>query len=362
MTSALDIPVDFEVSWLAGSGLPRERGRALLRLLRQLARSGSLREAAAAAGVPYRSAWDILTHAEGALGAPLAEMRRGSRARLSSFGQKLVAAEERVQQALADPLRSLAAELNLELADTAPTKRPRLRLYGSHDLALAQLAESCGGAFELLLEFRGGDESIAALSRGECDVAGFHVADALPRAAAAAAALGKWLDPRRHGLARFVTREQGLIVRPGSRIKSVNDLTRPGVRFVHRHDVGNPAATISNGSSVAVAVAEGRADAAFGLRAEAARFKLGFVPLAVERYFFAFARSSERGGRLQALFRILKGQDFQTRVRRLAGYDAAHSGRRESIDHALSWLRQSPRGRAKRREAARGVQAAMGQP
>ena len=102
------------------------------------------------------------------------------------------------------------------------------------------------------------------------------------------AALGRWLDPRKHTLIHFVAREQGLIARPGSRIRGVHDLARPGVRFINRQ----------MNVSVAAAVADGRADAGFGLRAEATRLKLAFVPLAVERYFFACAKSALRGAAL----------------------------------------------------------------
>jgi molybdate-binding protein len=129
-----------------------------------------------------------------------------------------------------------------------------------------------------------------------------------------------------------VTRQQGLIARPGSRIRGVHDLTRPGVRFINRHmDV-----------SVAQAVAEGRADAGFGLRAEATRFKLAFVPLAMERYFFACARSALRGAALKALLDVLRSPRFAAGVKRLPGYDATHSAVLEPLDAALTWV-QKPR-------------------
>ena len=38
--------IDFDHAWLAGRDFSRERGRTLLRLLAELAQSGSLREAA----------------------------------------------------------------------------------------------------------------------------------------------------------------------------------------------------------------------------------------------------------------------------------------------------------------------------
>jgi len=324
--------VEFDHAWLAGRELPRERGRALLRLLAALAEAESLREAARQAGLSYRSAWGALADGARLFGAPLADMQRGRRARLSALGRRVLEADERVRGALGAHFERLRAEIPALLADALPGAQPRLVLHASHDLALAELAPLCRGTLDLEVVFRGADDCLAALARGECDVAGFHVADALPRAAAAAAALGRWLDPRKHTLLHFVTREQGLIARPGARIRGLHDLARPGVRFIHRQSRG------ADTPSVAEAVAAGRADAGFGLRADATRHRLAFTPLATERYFFACARAALRGAALKALLETLKGSAFAARVGRLPGYDASKSGRREALDAALTWV------------------------
>ena len=121
--------------------------------------------------------------------------------------------------------------------------------------------------------------------------------------------------------------------RPGSRIRGVHDLARPGVRFINRHmDV-----------SVAAAVADGRADAGFGLRAEATRLKLAFVPLAVERYFFACAKSALRGAALKALLDALRSARFTSSVKSLPGYDSAQSAELEPLDAALTWVERTRR-------------------
>ena len=322
--------IAFDHAWLAGKDFPRERGRALLRLLEALSRTASLRAAAKAADLSYRSAWGVLGEAARLFGAPLVEMQRGRPARLSALGLRVLAADERVRAGLGEHFERLRAEIPPLLAEALPGARARLILQASHDLALETLRELCRSALELEIIIGGADEALAALGRGECDLAGFHVADALPRAAAAAAALGRWLDPRKHTLIHFVTRQQGLIARPGSRIRGVHDLARPGVRFINRHmDV-----------SVAQAVAEGRADAGFGLRAEATRFKLAFVPLAMERYFFACAKSALRGAALKALLDALRSPRFAASVKQLPGYDATHSAVLEPLDAALTWVHQ----------------------
>lgn len=331
--------VEFDHAWLGGRDLPRERGRLLLRLLGELAQSGSLREAAQRAGVSYRAAWGAMGDGARVFGAPLVDMQRGRRARLSALGLKVLAADARVKGTLGEHFERLRAEIPALLAAALPGARPRLALHASHDLALAALRETCARELDLEIVIRGAEDSLAALARGECDLAGFHVADALPRAAAAAAALGRWLDPRKHTLVHFVTREQGLIARPGTRIRGVHDLARPGVRFIHRQS----RSAEDGESSVAEAVAAGRADAGFGLRADATRHRLAFTPLAVERYFFACAKAALRSAALKALLDALRSSAFATRVARLPGYDASQSGRREALDAALIWVERPRR-------------------
>jgi putative molybdopterin biosynthesis protein len=218
-------------------------------------------------------------------------------------------------------------------------------LHASHDLALPLLAQLGAPRLRLDITFRGADECLAALARGECDLAGFHVADALPRAAAAAAALGRWLDPQKHQLLHFVTREQGIIVRPGVRVRGVRDLARPGLRFLNRPPGVGPHDDVD--LAVAAAVADGRAEAGFGLRAAAARYALEFVPLATERYYLALQRRSFREAPLQLLIASMRSREFLQRAAQLPGYDASSAGTREALSSALAWLKQPrPRKRA----------------
>jgi len=330
----------FDVAWLVGEGLPREHGRDLLRLLGALVRSNSLRDAARTCGLSYRYAWGVIGEGARALGGPLVDMGRGRGARLTLLGRRLLDADQHVREGLDPVFERLRTELRGILAGALPASRGRLRVRASHDLALSELARACAPQLDLEIDIQGAEDCLAGLARGECELAGFHVADALPRAAAAAAALGQWLDPRKHQLVHFVTREQGLIVRPGTRIRSVNDLARPGVRFAGKpphagHSAGN------TDLLVAEEVAAGRADAGFGLRAAAARLRLDFVPLATERYFFAAARRTLRAAPAHALLRTLRSDQFAATVARLPGYDAARAGEHESIAAALSWIARS---------------------
>jgi molybdate transport repressor ModE-like protein len=330
----MTVHTSFDASWLASDALPREHGRDLVRLLAALERSSSLRDAARACGLSYRHAWGLIGEGARAFGGPLVDMSRGRGARLTTLGRRVLDADRHVRDALDPVFERLRGELRGIFAGALPTGRGRLRVRASHDLALSELARACAPQLDLDIDVRGAEDSLAGLARGECELAGFHVADALPRAAAAAAALGQWLDPRKHQLVHFVTREQGLIVRPGTRIRGVNDLARPGVRFA-----GRPPQAGQTDLAVAEEVAAGRADAGFGLRAAAARLRLDFVPLATERYFLAAARRTLRGTPAQMLLRKLRSTEFANAVSRLPGYDPARAGEHESIAAALSWIR-----------------------
>lgn len=345
MTLHIGPDIDLTMRWLAGAGLSPRHGQALLGLLGALARAASLREAAHAAGLSYRHAWGLLGAGARALGAPLVDMQRGRGARLTPYGRKLLEADAHVRTVIDKQLDRLRREVAEMLATAAPGQQSRLSLHASHDLALPLLAQVCAPRLRVEIAFRGADECLAALARGECDLAGFHVADALPRAAAAAAALGRWLDPQKHQLLHFVSREQGIIVRAGVRVRGVGDLARPGLRFLNRPPGGGPHDDVD--LAVAAAVADGRAEAGFGLRAAAARYGLEFVPLATERYYLALQRRTFREAPLQLLLAAMRSREFMQAAAKLPGYDASNAGSREALTAALAWLKQ-PRPRKRR--------------
>lgn len=141
--------------------------------------------------------------------------------------------------------------------------------------------------------------------------------------------------------------EQGLIAAPDSHIRSVHDLARPGVRFIKRQS-GAAGAPRSGESSVGAAVAAGRADAAFGLRADATRYGLDFVPLTVERYFLAFPKATAKAPAFQALLDAVRAREFAQCVARLPGYDGAKAGTRAGLAAALDWVRRRTPKRAAR--------------
>src|SRR5690606_26031205 len=109
------------------------------------------------------------------------------------------------------------------------------RLFASHGLAIASLIEQLAQQGVVLeLRYQNSLDAVAALSQGECDVAGFHVPIGSFQHAAAAA-YRAWLDPRHYVLLQVARRQQGLSVAPGNpkRIQGLADLIRTDVKFVN---------------------------------------------------------------------------------------------------------------------------------
>lgn len=336
-----------EINWRPAGRTSAPLDGRLLPLLAAIRTHATLRAAALEAGLSYRAAWSLLGDAGHAVGTPLVELQRGRGARLTTAGEELVAANARAAARLRE------AQLDIELrprgARAGAAAPHGLAVAASHDLLLDTLCERWAKPAGLIgeLAFKGSLESLSTLARGEAQVAGFHVA--MPLEDAAAAAFRRLLDPRRDALVRFAEREQGLIVQRGNpkRLRSLADVAAKHVRFVNRQRgsgtrllidqllrQSHVAPTAIRGYAseeythlaVAAIVAAGQADAGFGLKAAANRFKLDFVPLRHETYWLALrARrlDSDIGRRLLA---GLSGEPLRRAARGLAGYSIRDAG------------------------------------
>lgn len=344
-------------TWDFGIELGDLDTRRLLQLLTALLDTPALGKAAAAAGMSYRAAWGLLRHCREAFGVDLVHMERGRGTRLTSFGESLVEMDSATRAALGEAhahwearMRELVAPA---LAGGAGVP-PRLTLHASHDLALADWAEH-GRHVPADIVWRGSEEALAALGRGECDVAGFHVPETWAPAQLAAW-LGRWLKPRLHLLLPLMRRQQGLIVARGNplKLRSLADVAARNARMVNRQRGSGTRTLIdqllaANGiepasidgyaheefthDAVAATVAGASADAGFGIMAAAARYDLDFVPLVTERYGFALRRAALDTEAGQTLLRRLSGRTFRQRLLSLPGYRpiAAKAGRWEDF-------------------------------
>lgn len=231
-----------------------------------------------------------------------------------------------------------------------PEAEPRLDppaiLAGSHDPLLdwAVRQSGCG----LALRAGGSLDGVAALAAGEAVAAAMHLRD--PDSGAFNEPAVREALPRRAmvGIV-WAWREQGLILPPGNPggLLSVRDLTRSGIRVVGRqpragshvllvHLLGEagirldavrflPDLALAE-DEVAAAVQEGRADAGFGIAAEAAARGLCFVPLFRERFDLVMERRAYFDVAMQRLLRFARKPDFAARATRLGGYGVETTG------------------------------------
>src|SRR6267378_2749720 len=280
--------IEFEPGWKLRSA---PIAPLLVPLLIAIRRFGSLAAAARDIGYSYRHVWNLLGDWNQRMGQPLVELERGRGARLTPLALKLLELEERARAKLAPQLAELAQEFERELYGEAIARAPHLAICASHDMALERMPDLADGVLHLGLQFRGSVESLEALARGDCDLAGFHVAEQWQTPE-----IVERLDPNVHKLIGFAVRDQGLIVGRGNpmAIQGLHDLASSGVRFVNRQrgsgtrlvfDQLLARAGISSGAlpgysseefthvAVAAAVADGSADTGFGIRAAAAQLE-----------------------------------------------------------------------------------------
>lgn len=238
----------------------------------------------------------------------------------------------------------LAAEADTATAGNRPAPPPILA--GSHDPLLdwAVRQSGCG----LALRVGGSLEGLAALAAGEAMAAALHLLDpdssAFNEPAVREALPGRGLV----GIT-WAWREQGLLLAPGNPLglASVVDLARPGLRVVGRQrNAGSHVLLVHLLSEaglrleqvaflrepalaedeVAAVVAEGRAEAGFGIRAEATARGLGFVPLTRERFDLVMDRRFYFAPPLQTLLAFARGEAFAARAARMGGYDISACG------------------------------------
>ena len=333
----------------------------LFGLLSSIRASGSIRQAADVLGYSYRHVWGELKRWEAELGHELILWEKGRRARLSPFGEKLLWAEERARARIAPQVQSLASELESAFAVAFDDAAHVLTALASHDLALPLLKDRLfERAVHLDLQYGGSLDALAALTAGNCLLAGFHVSDDHPPGSVTARAFKRHLVPGRHKLIDFAGRRQGLMVAPGNpkAIAGLTDLMRPGVRFVNRQPGSGTRVEIeqlfvSHGIdarrvdgygneetthlAVAAAVASGAGDAALGVEAAARQFGLDFLPLLDEDYHLVCLKDALTHPAVLRLREQLASPEWPALLASLPGYAASHSGQVLSLIRALPW-------------------------
>src|SRR5215467_8218044 len=270
--------LDLDLVWKAGLQPRKSVEPELFALLDAIKNTGKLTEAAEQVGVPYRQAWGLLTAWSERMGKPLVTKEQGRGTQLTALGERLLWVRERINARLTPHLESAASEVEQELREflrTRPGPKLDVRFVGSLD-------------------------SVVALCKGRCELAGFHV----PEGALGREILRKyepWLTPRAQRVIHFVRRNQGLIVLSGNPlgIHTLKDIAAKGARFINRQRGSGTHLALQrmlqeqniepaqiNGYyteefthlAVAAAIASGVASVGIGIEAAARRLKLDFIP------------------------------------------------------------------------------------
>jgi molybdate transport repressor ModE-like protein len=322
----------------------------LLQLLTSIREQGSISSAAANANLSYRHAWGMLRCFELKFSAPLLQKSRGKGTSLTPVAEKLIWANKRITARLSPILESFASELEAILASELSS----LRITASHGFAVETLIKQLNADnVPVELNYRSSLEAVTALSRNECDLAGFHVP--IGKFKHTTQPCLKWLDPQQHSLIHLTYRTQGLFIAKGNpkNISCLKDLQRKDLRFINRQtgsgtkillellldkehintkNITDYESAEFTHSAVAAFVASNMADVGFGVQTAASRFNLDFIPVARESYFFVCKTSALDLPVLKATRNILQDASFRDKVSALPGYDGRNSGALVSFD------------------------------
>jgi molybdate transport repressor ModE-like protein len=347
-----------DLVWSAGLQARKPIEPELFALLEAIRETGKLTSATARVGLPYRQAWGLITKWSGIIGQPLVVKEQGRGTRLTGLGERLLWLRERIEARLSPHLESAVSEVEQQLRGMLDEPQPSICVYASHDLVLAELRDllRTHPGPNLDVRFVGSLDSVVALCKARCDMAGFHVPEG-SFGAELATAYQPWLKPRLQRLIHFVKRRQGLMVTPDNPkgIRTLEDIVRSKARFINRQrgsgtrlalekmlkDRGIDRAEIPGFYSeefthlaVAAAVASGMADAGFGIEAAARKLRLQFIPLFTEDYYLLVKKEALEQKNIADLLDVLKSADFRSLVNGIPGYDATGAGTVKTIGEA----------------------------
>ena len=226
---------------------------------------------------------------------------------------------------------------------TPAAPRPAVFL-GSYEPLLEWAVRESGCGIAMLLD--GSLDGLDRFEKNEGIVAGMHVYDSATSGWNVATISARFGDAP-VALVEFAWRERGLVVIPGSERELADVKSLRGRRVVPRQrgagsqvlleqllvksgvatDDVKWTATARTESDAALAVLEGKADAALGLRAMAEQLRLGFVPLLRERYDLLVDRGAWFDSPLQTLLAFFRSRPFVDKAAEHAGYDITGLGR-----------------------------------
>ena len=227
-----------------------------------------------------------------------------------------------------------------------------IRFIGSHDPIVELLFEFLSHApipVKSSVSFKGSMDGLISLYRQEADISGIHLWDEVSQGYNTS--FVKHVIPGEAVcMVNLVQREQGFIVAPGNplQLHTWEDITLEGLNFINRQkgsgtrlrlDAYLRAEKISPGqiigyeheesthSGIACRVASGQADVGVGVKAEALRLGLDFIPLFQERYDLVCLGKTAKTTTWKQLVDILKSPGFLQAIQQQKGYDTSLTGK-----------------------------------
>jgi putative molybdopterin biosynthesis protein len=231
---------------------------------------------------------------------------------------------------------ALDADSEAEVTLIGETRAPDLVIMGSHDVALdvvvGALAERGFVARTIAIGSLGG---VAALGRGECDLAPVHLVDPTT------GIYNKHLLSPGLRLVPGWRRMQGFLFRPGDRRFEGGSaaealkvaLADPAVLMVNRNAGSGTRVLVDSllagarpsgyanqprsHNAVAAAIAQGRADWGVAIEPVARMYGLSFLPIAPEEYDFLLRHERRDRPAVQAFLEALRDEPTRARIRAL---------------------------------------------
>jgi len=149
----------------------------------------------------------------------------------------------------------------------------------------------------------------------------------------------------------FASWREGLVVRPGTHVRGLDDVARQGLRLVNREPGAQARALLDRERlrfrlepaelpgydsraaghlQVAAAIVGGLADAGVSSEPAALAYGLDFIPLAAERFDLVLPAKHAASREVQGLLKVLTSPWLLAQLASLPGYDAGRCGERPS--------------------------------
>lgn len=243
------------------------------------------------------------------------------------------------------------SQVRVRLLRPAEELKHTLVAIGSHDPLLDEAADLLHLADPTLYMSSthvGSMGGIMAVRRGETHIAGVHLLDERD-GSYNTAFIQKYFPSGGVRLVECVGRTQGLMLPAGNpgNIQSLEDLARPGLRYVNRQKGSGTRILIDylckkyaldpakiygydreefTHTSVAAQIASGTANAGMGIYSAAQLYGLDFLPICMEQYDLLIPDAAFDTPMVQRLLEVLRSDAFRARLEALGGYRLEHPG------------------------------------